>query len=92
VLASGTDSGNVSQILSANTSRGFFEQSGTRTSRPACATATRWVIDTSTLAGQAMFSQLLTAYSLGRKVYISGTGDCALWGDSEGVAGIMMAN
>lgn len=90
--ASGTDIGSVYNIQSSNTDRAFFEQNGTRTARPACATATRWVIDTSTTSGQAMFAHLLTVYALGKKIYISGTGNCALWGDSESVAGFLTAN
>lgn len=91
-MASQSSGGYVAQVLVTTDSRAYFEQSGARTSRPACATATRWVIDTSTLAGQAILSLVLTAQAQRMPVYVSGSGNCALWGDSETAAGVQTAN
>jgi hypothetical protein len=91
-FASASDQGFTSQILTTSDGRAFFEQSGTRTTRPACATLTRWAFDSTTATGQAMMANLLTSNAQGRKVYISGSGNCSAWGDSETVGGIQLAN
>ncbi len=91
-FASQTNAGYVSQILVTTDSRAYFEQSGVRTARPTCATLTRWVIDTSTFAGQAMLSLVLSAQAQHMPVYISGSGNCALWGDSETANGVQSVN
>lgn len=62
-----------------------FSTTGTRTARPACATLDRWVVSTSTSAGQFMASALLTAYSMHKRVSINGLGNCAVWSDTETV-------
>lgn len=90
--ASSADQGYTSSILTTTDGRAFFEQNGIRTTRPACATATRWVIDVTTATGQAMLANLLSANAQNRKVFISGTSNCAAWGDSETAAGIMLAD
>jgi hypothetical protein len=90
--ASAADQGMTSSVLTTTDGRAFFEQNGTRTARPACATATRWVIDTTTATGQAILANLITAHAQGTKVYVSGSGNCGLWGDSETAAGVMTAN
>ena len=62
-----------------------FSTTGSRTARPSCATLDRWVVSTNSNAGQFMASALLTAFSPHKKVQIQGTGDCAVWHDTETV-------
>jgi uncharacterized protein YggE len=61
-----------------------FSTTGTRTARPGCS-MDRWVISTNTNAGQFMASALLTAFSMKKRVKITGTGTCAVWPDTETV-------
>lgn len=91
-IASQTDKGVTSQILTVNNVTAFFEQNGSRSTRPACATMTRWAIDVSNAAGQAMLAHLLAMNAQHRSVYVTGSGDCSTWADSETVAGIMDAD
>ena len=85
IFAGESQPGLVGTIVENNSSRAFFTSSGARISRPSCATYDRWVMDTSQSAGQAMLTMLLTAYSLGKQVYVYGTGACGQWGDSESI-------
>ena len=77
--------GKIYSILSHRAGRLFFEQDGTRSGSPSCATVSRWVIDTTTAAGQSMAATVLSAYSLGRSVQVEGTQECGAWGDTETV-------
>lgn len=84
-MASNSSVGSISIVLPHSAGL-FFNQSGSRTSTPTCHTAgTRWVINTGTPQGQAMAAALLTAYSLGKRISVQGTGNCSLWGDTESV-------
>ena len=66
--------------------RMFFTTDGQRSNLPSCATASnRWVIDTTTPAGQAVVAGMLTAYAQHRTLTLVGTGDCSEWGDTETV-------
>jgi hypothetical protein len=62
-----------------------FSTNGSRTARPGCAILDRWVIATNTPAGQFMASAILTAFSLKKRVMVTGTGNCNVWGDTETV-------
>jgi hypothetical protein len=83
--------GQVSNILSNRVGRLFFEVSGSRAGQPSCAIHTRWVIDTTSPAGQSVAATLLSAYGLGRNVMVAGTGECGLWGDTESVDYLQIA-
>jgi hypothetical protein len=64
----------------------FFLVGGAKTGSPACATinsGTRWVIDNSWPAAKSQLAILLTALSAGKQVRVTGSNDCAVWGDSE---------
>ena len=65
----------------------LFNQDGARANLPQCGSnnPTRWAIDPTTAHGQAVAAALLTAFSLHKQVYIVGTGDCSLNGDTESV-------
>lgn len=76
--ASETGLGMISDIFSSAVGLTAFNQGGTRTAKPACATQDRWAIDTTTPAGQAMTAMLLTAYTTNRPIRIDGTGTCTL--------------
>jgi len=91
-MASSTGAGVIVRVLVTDDDHAFFEQLGTRSAKPACVTTDRWVIDTSTTAGQALLAQILSAHATGQQVYISGKANCVLWGDSETVAGILTAD
>jgi len=90
--ASQTDKGATSQILTVNNDAAFFEQSAGRSGRPACATLTRWVIGITTPSDQVILAHLLSMNAQHRKVYVTGTGTCAMWADSETVAGLIDAD
>src|SRR4051794_1336788 len=51
---------------------------------PACGTqTTRYSINLATEGGRAMYATAMMAYSLGKQVYVYGTGNCAVWPDTE---------
>ncbi|KRA60252.1 hypothetical protein ASD79_08425 [Caulobacter sp. Root655] len=85
--ASDSAGGKISNILSyADGGIVFFNHDGVRSALPSCPAAvlpTRWAINVSTPAGQARLAVLLSAYSLGKKIDIAGTGTCTLWQDTE---------
>jgi hypothetical protein len=83
VQASTSAPGKIYNILSHRQGRLFFEQNGARSGAPQCATIARWVIDTTTAAGQSMAATVLSAWSLGRSVQVVGTNECGTWGDTE---------
>lgn len=64
----------------------FFYLSGSHTgARPICATIPdRWAFDSSTAAGKAYLSALLSAYATGRSVTINGTNTC-IHGNTESI-------
>jgi hypothetical protein len=59
---------------------------GTHSSKPACATSGKFVVDTSTADGKAIYSAILAAALAGRVVEAVGTGNCNLLAGSEGVS------
>lgn len=65
----------------------LFSTNANRTSIPACGAgnAQRWAIDASTTAGQAAVAVLLTAWTQHKRVWVTGTGTCTIWGDTETV-------
>jgi hypothetical protein len=67
---------------------------GDRTARPACATyfPTRWAFDSTTPAGQAKLSLLLTAYTTQKPIAVYGTATCSQWGDTETTSHFMTAD
>lgn len=87
--ASNASAGKISDILSFGSGGVvFFNHDGVRSTLPACSGAvlpTRWAIDASTLAGQGRLAILLSAYGLGKKIEIVGSGTCSLWSDTETV-------
>lgn len=84
-------SGFTTTVITNRQNRFFFYHSGARTGRPACAVeSTRWVVDLSTPAGQAMMAQVMTAISLNKSFSVSGAGTCDLWADTETVDYIYM--
>ena len=85
--ASSTDPGTISEIIAfGDGGVVFFNLSGARSTLPTCngsTLPTRWAIDASTIAGQAKLAILLSAYGLGKKIQVFGTGACPLWPDTE---------
>lgn len=82
-VASTAGAGNINTVLPLAGAGLVFSQTGSRGTRPACDTQNRWVIDVSTNVGQAMAATLLTAYAIGKKISIIGTGTCAVLSDTE---------
>jgi hypothetical protein len=68
----------------------LFQVTGTHINNPACSTTQRWALSVASAGGQTMAAQLLTAYSLGKVVSISGDGTCTIYGDSENVFYVLM--
>jgi len=66
----------------------LFFTSGARTTPPACSGPNlerRYALNASTIAGQSQLSVLMTAYAMGKRITIHGTGTCSIWGDTETV-------
>jgi hypothetical protein len=64
----------------------FYLNGGVKTGNPACSTisgGTRWVIDNSWPAAKSQLAILLMAIASGRQVQVTGSNDCAVWGDTE---------
>jgi hypothetical protein len=71
----------------------LFHLTGARTSPPACVVhLTRWAFDSTTPAGQAKMSLLLTAYTSQKPVAIHGASACPHWVDTESVSHFMTAD
>ena len=84
----GTVKFDYGQIFSTSSHPGYTFFSllgGTRTDRPACATQTHWVINNAYPAAKFQVNVLLAASLTGKRVRVQGTGDCAVWSDSETV-------
>ena len=77
----------VINVSSFTTGQFVFEQNGTRVTPPGCAagTPTRWAVDVTTPAGQATQATILSAFALGRLVYLYGTNTCSVDPTSETV-------
>lgn len=90
VQAGGASMGQVTGVLAHNGGY-FFNSTGVRSAAPACASAVnRWVINTGTPQGQAIAATLLTAQSMRKRVIVNGTGNCAVWPDTETVEYILL--
>ncbi|BEV12112.1 hypothetical protein ATDW_26080 [Asticcacaulis sp. DW145] len=87
--ASMTGFGTINTIIYMKNGAILFNTSAERTTpTPACQSATfpkRFAIDASTVSGQAYASGLITAYAMGKKVRITGTGTCDIFWDTETV-------
>ena len=72
----------------------LFHLIGPRTAQPACNTASpeRWAFDSTTPAGQAKLSFLLTAYTTQKPIAVHGTATCTQWGDTETTSHFMTAD
>lgn len=75
----GTQTGTVANVSVDNNGGPYvFFMSGTHSGQPACAQDGYWAInDISTDSAKAMLATILTAYALGRQVYVNGTGACS---------------
>ena len=72
----------------------LFHLTGSRTSVPACGTyfPDRWAFDSTTPAGQAKLSFLMTVYASQKPIGIHGTSACSNWADTETVSYLMTAD
>lgn len=68
----------IAQLVPSASGFTFITSGGVRTSPPSCAAPllTTWAVDVTTPQGQAIVATVITAYSMGKKIYISGTGSC----------------
>lgn len=88
--ASTSNQGSIGNITVQN-GKMFFEQRGSRTAAPTCSTQNyRWVFDAQSPDGQAKAAVLLSAYALHKQIYVSGTGACSDWSDTESVDYIIL--
>lgn len=82
----GTQEGQVTQIV-VRQSDGlhYFYMSGTAVNRATCAEGnTYWMIkDENSVVGKSQLSMLLTAYTSGKTIAVTGAGTCTRWGDGE---------
>lgn len=92
--ASEVGPGTIHNIFVMDNGVVLFHMTGNRTALPACGTPnpSRWAFDSTTPAGQAKLSFLLTAYSSQKPVAIHGTAACPNWADTETVSYFMTAD
>src|SRR3974390_713414 len=84
VLHAGTGGGKVTYL----TFQGgifMFTVTDWRTGVPSCATQSMFALNGTTPAGRSMVAGILTAYTTGKAIYVSGTGACNDWGDTANV-------
>jgi hypothetical protein len=84
----GTVSGaKVSFINTASFDVAFIHVNVAPAGVPVCATVTtsqyRFVVNLNTASGRAILNQATAAMALGKTLSIIGSGDCAIWGDTE---------
>ncbi len=86
----GDQSGNVVNIGGDGGNPFVFTVSGTRTSRPACATDNSWAIPSQPTANaQGLLSLVMTAFSAGKTIIVHGNGGCdAIFTNREEVASL----
>lgn len=53
--------------------------------QPACATIQRFATDPNSSSGKAIIATILSAWSAGRHLNISGNNSCNVWGDTESI-------
>lgn len=84
----GTQEGTVSRIIVRGSDNlHYFYLSGVPSNRPVCANGHNyWMIqDENSAAGKSQLAMLLTAYSSGLNILVTGTDSCDRWGDGEDV-------
>lgn len=84
--ASTSTLGKPVNLIANNAGRFFFDFTGPRDQRPACATFNRWVIDATIDQGRAMMALMMTAKAQDKTITIYGTGDFRDWADTESIA------
>lgn len=84
------------QYSSGSSSAGltfFFLQGGPKAAIPTCNTyGSRWVINNNWPAAKFQVAVVLAAVTSGKTVTVRGSGDCAIWFDSETVIDIRLNN
>jgi len=87
--------GYVSQVYGMGNGSVMFSVAASRTGTiPPCAATSgvRWVIDASTVSGQAAAQVLIMAYTHHLQIYVTGIEVCSIWGDTETVNYIYLAD
>jgi hypothetical protein len=80
--------GHITSIGSSGGGVHWFTISSGHQNAPACQgsyVADRWAINTNSSGGQALWSTILTAYSLRKQVTVTGAAVCTDLGDTESV-------
>ena len=92
--ASSAGSGVVHNVFIMENGVVLFHLTGSRTSLPACGMyfPTRWAFDSTTPAGQAKLSFLMTVYASQKPIAVYGTSTCPNWADTETVSYLMTAD
>jgi hypothetical protein len=89
VGASTATGGTIHGVLPTYNGAVLFWTTGTVVGgHPACqgpGLTGRYAIDASTVAGQSMVAVLLSAQAQGKQIFITGSGTCTIWGDTETV-------
>lgn len=90
--AADSNGGTVLNVYVQQEGAAIFVVNNITGSWPSCATSSRFVINTTTPAGQALFSTLLSAVKAHTPVTVHGEGVCNIWGDSESVEFLAVAS
>lgn len=82
---SGTATGKIIDYATNKFNIFSFALDVPETSKPACNTANRYAVSTSTQAGRDVMSSIVNAKNVNLTVSVSGLNTCTAWGDSEDV-------
>lgn len=81
----GTAAGKVIGVTATRATLWAFNV-GAISDRAACAGTDEFALDNNTAAGKVMIASILAAQAQGLTIYVTGSGNCDVWGDRESVA------
>lgn len=83
VMASVSGPGSVTRLIADSSGYVYFYHSGQTSTRPSCAPANRWVINTNDRGGAALLSTFVTTFANNKTVTVEGSGSCPTEIDGE---------
>ena len=94
LYAGSAASGALSKIHFMSSGSVIVYTSGVRSGIPSCASTQprRFAISATTDGGKVQLAGLLSAYTSGKNIVITGTGNCSAYGDTETISYFYMAD
>lgn len=90
--AADSNGGTISNVYVQQEGAALFVITNVSGTWPSCAVSSRFAINTTTPAGQALFSTVLSAVKTHAPLTVHGAGVCDIWGDSESVEYLAVAS